>query len=46
MSEEQECPIVLIRDIPERKSHENPVPFVSESGVSQQEYEEMVWSRR
>lgn len=46
MAEAQECPVVLILDVPVRKSHENPVPFVSEAGVSQQEYEEMVWSRR
>ena len=46
MTEEQECPIVLIRDVPARKTHESPVAFVSEPGVSQQEYEEMVWNRR
>lgn len=46
MAEEEECPIVLMQDVPLPKYHSDPVRFVSESGVSQQEYEKIVWSRR
>lgn len=46
MAEEQECPIVLMQDVPTNKRHDLPVCFMSESGVTQKEYERMVWSRR
>lgn len=42
--EELDIPIVLIRDIPKMKYHENPLRFMSEPGISQEEYEHMVLS--
>jgi hypothetical protein len=46
MAEHEECPVVLMQSVPLLKYHEAPVRFVSESGVTQKEYEEMVWNRR
>jgi hypothetical protein len=42
--EELEVPILLIRDIPKMKYHEKPLHFMSEPGISQEDYEHMILS--
>jgi len=42
--EELDVPILLIRDIPKMKYHEKPLHFMSEPGISQEDYEHMILS--
>lgn len=42
--EELEVPVLLIRDIPKMKYHEKPLHFMSEPGISQEDYEHMIFS--
>jgi len=42
--EEFDVPILLIRDIPKMKYHEKPLHFMSEPGISQEDYEHMILS--
>lgn len=44
--EGEEVPIVLMQDVPDMKYHGEFLHFVSESGISQEEYEEAVWDGR
>lgn len=40
--EEEELPIALIPSVPRLKFHEAPLYFMSESGLTQQEYQNQV----
>lgn len=42
--EELEVPVLLIQDIPKMKYHEKPLHFMSEPGISQEDYEHMILS--
>lgn len=42
--EELEVPVLLIRDVPKMKYHEKPLHFMSEPGISQEDYEHMIFS--
>lgn len=42
--EEWEVPLVLIHEIPKMKYHASPLQFMSEPGISQAQYEQMVLS--
>lgn len=42
--EGEECPFVLMRDVPALKYHEE-LHCLSEPGLSQREYEQAVWAR-
>lgn len=42
--EELEVPVLLIQDIPKMKYHEKPLHFMSEPGISQEDYEHMIFS--
>lgn len=43
-AEELDIPILLIQDIPKMKYHEKPLHFMSEPGISQEQYEHMILS--
>ncbi|KAL8825824.1 MAG: hypothetical protein Q9170_007646 [Blastenia crenularia] len=43
--EEEELPIALMPTIPRLKFHDAPFYFMSEPGITQQEYQKRVWAR-
>ena len=43
-AEDIDIPIVLIQDIPKMKYHEKPLRFMSEPGITQEQYEHMILS--
>ena len=42
--EEIDLPMVLIQDIPKMRYHEKPLHFMSEPGITQDQYEHMILS--
>ena len=42
--EDIDIPMVLIQDIPKMKYHERPLHFMSEPGITQEQYEHMILS--
>ena len=42
--EEEDVPMVLIQEIPKLKYHEEPLHFMSEPGITQEQYEHMILS--
>ena len=43
---EKDVPVVLIEEIPKMKYHASPLHFMSEPGVTQEQYEHMILSGR
>lgn len=43
--EEEELPIALVPTVPRLKFHEAPLYFMSESGLTQQEYQNQVFMK-
>lgn len=44
--EEWEVPLVLMQEIPKMRYHESPLQFMSEPGITQAQYEQMLLSGR
>ena len=42
ITEEEEFPIALIPTVPRMKYHDAPLHFMSQAGISQQDYEQKV----
>lgn len=43
-NEDLDVPLVLIQEIPKMKYHEKPLHFMSEPGITQEQYEHMILS--
>lgn len=46
ITEEEELPIALVPTVPLLKYHDAPLHFMSQSGLSQQEYEQKILTER
>ena len=44
VEEEEELPIALMPNIPRLKFHDAPYFFMSEPGITQQEYQKRIWA--